>query len=113
MDLWRESQVFYCSPKKYNTKKWKPEAKEHIEKLVLLISGTKSFTALNVKTITTRFIENKNLSYSALLVPLRILLLGDSIGPDLFQTIEALGEKETKERIKKGLKMMQEETNNN
>lgn len=106
--LWRELQVFYCSPNKYNTKKWNPEAKEYIEKLVFLISSTRDFSAANLKTTTTRFIENKNLSYSTLLVPLRILLLGDSIGPDLFQTIEALGEKETKERIKKGLKVIQE-----
>ena len=104
--LWEEAQVFYCSPTKYNTKKWKSEAKEHIQKIVFLIVGLKCFNAANVKTTTTDFIKKNKLSFSEVLVPLRILLLGDSIGPDLFQTIEVLGEKEIEKRIKKALKLI-------
>ncbi len=103
LQLWEEAAPFYQKPTTYNLKKWKKSSHKHMKKLRAAIKKATKFDLNNNKKTITTFVKKEELSFPEVFIPLRVLLLGDTIGPDIIQTIGVLGKEETLTRMQKGL----------
>ena len=72
-------------------------AREHGESY-----DSKAFDAANIKPAVEQFISDHELSFGAVLPILRIATSGTMKGPDVFKSLELIGQQATVERLKEG-----------
>jgi len=103
-DLWDQMAFFFVRPDAYDEdlirKRWKPETSPTLLEIADLIEKNNKSTASEISVIVKCYIESKGLNPGAIMLPLRVSLVGSAMGPDLFVIIEKLGIKETSERIR-------------
>ena len=102
---------FFEDPKEYDEnalKKWKDDSsdllsmyRDRVEKL-----STEEFLADNLKTELEAVIEQKNVGFGKLMMPLRIAVTGQGFGPDLFASMELLGKDTVIRRIDTALEKL-------
>ena len=103
-DLWDQMQFFFIRPGSYDEqllkKRWKPETSPALLKIADLIEKSNSTEAEGLSSLVKGFIEEKQLNMGAVMLPLRIALVGSASGPDLFVIMEKLGVNEVAKRIR-------------
>lgn len=106
-DLWELSSYFFVAPEEYNPKalkkNWKEGTPEIVANVLELLKKTDDFSSQNIEDIVKKWIEEKELSFGKVLNPIRLLLVGATSGPHLFDIIELLGKDEVESRIKNGI----------
>ena len=106
-DLWEQSAFFFHAPVSYDDKTkakcWKENTPEIIQRIAHIIENTIEFTATALETNIKGFLNNESIGLGQAMLPLRLLLVGSSQGPDLFAIMQVLGKEETLTRIKKGI----------
>ncbi len=107
-DLWEHSYFFFTAPTTYNTKAIKKNWKENTTKILAevkeILASVEPFNEENTEKFVKQFISEKELGFGQVLNPLRLTLVGDNKGAELFKIIELLGKEEVLERIGDGLK---------
>ena len=110
-DFWDLTSFFFIAPDKYDKKSrkksWKDTAPKIITDLKSDLNNIEDFNSKNIETIITKSINDNNLGFGKVLMPLRLLLVGDMSGPHVFDIIELLGKEETIKRIDTGLMQLQ------
>lgn len=103
-DLWDQMAYFFIRPDTYDEdlirKRWKPETSPTLLEIADLIEKNNKSTASEISVIVKSYIESQGLNPGAIMLPLRVSLVGSAMGPDLFVIMEKLGSKETSERIR-------------
>ncbi len=99
---------FFKEPEKYDEnalKKWKDDSPVLVSAYRDNISALpeSEFEAANLKSLLEKTIEEKDVGFGKLMMPLRIAVTGLGFGPDLFQTMELLGKEKVVARIQKAL----------
>ncbi len=106
-EIWDQAYFFFQPPESYdeNTvrKAWKDDTPELILNVRKVIQSTDPFTAKDLEENLKRFIEENELGFGKVMNPLRLLLVGASMGPHLFDIMEIIGKDETLARIDRGL----------
>lgn len=102
-DFWALSHYFFVAPKIYDEKALKKSIKEDtkatLQEVVRLINSISDFTNETIHNTIKDWITANNIGFGKVMMPLRLSLVGDLQGPDVFEIIFMLGKNETLKRI--------------
>ncbi len=104
-DFLEAGHFFFEAPVEYDekaTKKgWKEDTPERVKKYRDRIAGLEesAFQADRLKQILTEVIEEEGVGFGKLMMPLRVAVTGSGSGPDLFASLELLGQREVLRRL--------------
>ncbi|MFA5306136.1 MAG: glutamate--tRNA ligase [Candidatus Babeliales bacterium] len=103
-------QFFFVAPTNYDEKArakcWKPETTGYLNDLVQRFDGIIPFSAGAIEQTVRTYAQEKNLSASVFIHPLRLALTGISAGPSLFHLMEVLGKDEVAKRIEAAVSVL-------
>lgn len=106
-DLWEHGGYFFIAPVAYDKKTikkhWQNDTSAKLLTIAGLFSGYERWDAESVKQQFSEFINGKEWSFGSVMIPLRLCLVGESKGPDIFKIFELLGKDEVIVRIKNGV----------
>jgi len=110
-DLWSQSHYFFVAPESYDEKtvksKWKADTGEKLQVVADFLETVADWKAEAIKETFSAFMTAKEWGFGAVMVPIRLALVGASSGPDLFEILELVGKDETIGRIKKAISKIQ------
>jgi glutamyl-tRNA synthetase len=106
-DLWEQTDFFFKAPDDYDQeiikKRWKEETPSTLLELRSLLSSINNFTPATTETAVKSWIEEKGYNMGAVMNAFRLVIVGASRGPHMFDIISWIGKTETLSRIDKGL----------
>ena len=102
-ELYEKSKAVFEAPTHYDEKviekRWNEKAKSFYNVLPQALEGVADFKAENVKAVFEATAANNEIKPGEVLQLFRVLLSGESGGPDLFMMTELLGKEEVINRI--------------
>ena len=106
-DFWALSNFFFIPPQDLNEKAVKKHFKEGTSSILTelqeIISVQTDFSATTLENVVKNWISEKELSFGKVMPPLRLVIVGDMKGPDLFEIISLIGKEDTLERISRAI----------
>jgi glutamyl-tRNA synthetase len=106
-DFWNQSAFLFQAPESYNSevikKRWKEDTPAHLKQIIKIITAVLPFDKTAVHDKVIAFIQENQLNMGQIMNCLRLALVGDSKGPDLFEIIDFIGVGETVVRIEKAV----------
>ncbi|MEX0291605.1 MAG: glutamate--tRNA ligase [Flavobacteriaceae bacterium] len=107
-DFWELSSFFFFPPDALNEKAVKKHFKEGttliLAELQKVLEAQTDFTATSLETAIKTWISEKELSFGRVMPPLRLVIVGDMKGPDLFEILALIGKEDSLQRISSALK---------
>lgn len=107
-DLWDQGSFFFETPVSYDekasVKAFKPDTPALLEEVITLLKQTPDFSAANLSEIVKGWITSKEIGFGKVMMPLRLALVGEMKGPEVFDIAALLGKEETIKRIENALK---------
>jgi len=104
-DFWEQGSYFFEAPNTYNEKAAKKAFKENtpqlLSKLVALFEEGIDFSSESLTNKTKNWITENEIGFGNVMMPLRLALVGEMKGPDVFEIAAILGKKEVISRINK------------
>lgn len=102
-DFWELSNFFFETPKFYVEKSakkaWKDDTDSIMKELASVISNIEVGSAKQLQTEIKEWIVKKEIGFGKVMQPLRLALVGDLKGPDLFQIMFLIGRDAAVRRI--------------
>ncbi len=102
-DLWELSHYFFIAPENYDPKAskkaWKTDSPEIIRKISAIIHSINPFTAEALQTELKNWINDNQISFGKVMMPLRLALVGTLQGAEVFDIMFMIGKTETIKRI--------------
>lgn len=109
-DLWEQGSFFFEAPENYDEKAsgkaFKPETPELLQQVVSILKKTEDFSSENLSEKVKGWITSENIGFGKVMMPLRLALVGEMKGPDVFEIISILGKKESLSRVEKAIGFM-------
>jgi len=109
-EIWLETDFFFKSPETYDQdvirKRWKPETPEQLLELKAVLSGIEDFRPAVTETTVKSWIEAKGYNTGTIMNGFRLVVVGASRGPHMFDIISWIGKEETLKRIDKGVSVI-------
>jgi len=110
-DFIEQGTFFFADPEEYDEKalkKWKSDSPELVRMYLERIQDVDEddFEASHLKDLLKEIINEKDVGFGKLMMPLRVAITGMGFGPDLFSTIELLGKEITVRRLEKALERL-------
>ncbi len=106
-DFWDLSHFFFETPREYDEKAlkkaWKDDTNGLMRELVAFIKTLEFESSESIQTAIKTWISNREIGFGKVMMPLRIALVGDLKGPDLYEIIFMIGRDETLKRIEKAI----------
>jgi len=106
-DFWEQGKFFYVAPTEYAPKAVKKQWKEQTPALMTevreFLQDITPWEANHIKEKLSEWINAKEIGFGKVMQPLRLSLVGDLKGPDLFVILEMLGKDESLKRIERAL----------
>ena len=106
-DLWEQSSFFFEGPKTYDEKaaqkSFKEDTPQLLQKVVDILNEIDDFSASTLSDKVKGWITKEGIGFGKVMMPLRLSLVGEMKGPDVFEIIAILGKKEAVERIQKAI----------
>ncbi|MDX1461456.1 MAG: glutamate--tRNA ligase [Marinirhabdus sp.] len=106
-DLWEQGSFFFEAPTIYDEKAAKKAFKEDTADILTqvrdLIENVDVFTSENLSEKVKGWITANDIGFGKVMMPLRLGLVGEMKGPDVFDIISILGKEETVYRIEKAI----------
>ncbi len=101
-DIYEQGLFFFEAPTSYDEKAvkkaWNEETTKILEELTRKLQQSE-FKAATLKEDLHHFVEEKELGFGKVMMPLRLSLVGELKGPDVPDMMEILGKEETLQRI--------------
>ena len=111
-DFFTGGGFFFAAPAEYDEKnvrkKYKVENEPHFRALIAGMKDMGQFTANACESFVKSYIADHELSFGQIFPILRIAISGGMQGPDLFETMELLGQQEVLNRMEDGINRFQE-----
>ncbi|MBN2235978.1 MAG: glutamate--tRNA ligase [Bacteroidales bacterium] len=109
-DFWEQSFFFFQAPTAFNEKlakkRWKENTPEIILQVKTIFEKANLWEAQALHDEVATYIEQKELGFGAVMNALRLAIVGDGIGPDLFQIIAFIGKADAVKRLDFALKTL-------
>ncbi|MCL2168142.1 MAG: glutamate--tRNA ligase [Lentimicrobiaceae bacterium] len=103
-DFWNQSAFLFQIPETYNPevvkKRWKEDTPDQLHHMIEIFSSVSPFDKTIAHDKVIAFIQENQLNMGQIMNCLRLCLVGDSKGPDLFEIIDFIGVEETIHRIR-------------
>lgn len=102
-DLWEQGSFFFQAPADYDEKASKKAFKEDtpriLQQLIDLLNDTEDFSVETISSTIKEWITSQEIGFGKVMMPLRLALVGEMTGPDVFEIAAVLGRDETVKRI--------------
>lgn len=102
-ELWDQSAFFFIKPESYDKKiikkRWKEGVSQRLSQIVERLNSIEDFNCQNAHDKVHAFIQENELNMGQIMNCLRLSIVGEGKGPDLFEIISLIGSKEAIERI--------------
>jgi glutamyl-tRNA synthetase len=102
-DFWALSHFFFIAPSSYDEKAFKKAIKEDtsdiLTKVKAIIESVEDVTVENLQNTVKVWITSSEVGFGKVMMPLRLALVGELQGPDVFDIIYMIGKPETLKRI--------------
>jgi glutamyl-tRNA synthetase len=109
-DLWEQGSFFFEAPTAYNEKASKKAFKEGTSEIMTevlgLLNECEEFTSDEISNKVTGWLAVQEIGFGKVMMPLRLSLVGEMKGPDVFNIAAILGKEETISRIKKTISFL-------
>ncbi len=109
-DLWNEADFFFVAPESYDLdvvkKRWTADSPQQMRGLREMVDGVEPFTPEALEKSVKEWIVSKGYNTGAILNLFRLLLVGASRGPHLFDIAALIGREETLHRLDDGIKRL-------
>jgi glutamyl-tRNA synthetase len=109
-DIWEQTDFFFKAPETYDQevikKRWKDDSATLLLELRSLLEKIGDFSAAATESVVKAWIEEKGYNTGAVMNVFRIVIVGASRGPHMFDIISWIGKEETLKRIDKGLSVI-------
>lgn len=109
-DLWNETDFFFIAPQTYDQevikKRWKEDTPALMKELKTILESIEEFTPQVTESAIKLWITEKGYNTGNIMNALRLLIVGASRGPHIFDIICWLGKEETIGRIDRGLSVI-------
>jgi len=106
-DLWEQGSFFFVTPEGYDEKAsekaFKPETPELLSSVIEILKTTEDFSVANLSEIVKAWITSQEISFGKVMMPLRLALVGEMKGPDVFEIASIFGKEETILRIENAI----------
>ena len=106
-DIWNETDFFFKAPETYDSevtkKRWKEDSPAILMELSSLLKNLRDFSASETEPAVKAWIEEKGYNMGQVMTIFRLVIVGASRGPHIFDIISWIGKEETLTRIKKGI----------
>ena len=105
VDFWEQGSYFFQAPKSYDEKAAKKTLKKKtpllLSNLVNLLEECVDFSSESLTDKVKGWITENEIGFGNIMMPLRLALVGEMKGPDVFEIASILGKKEVISRINK------------
>ena len=102
-DFWELSSFYFEAPTTFNSKAakkaWKEDTAEIMTKLAEVLSTIEDYKTENIQEVVKPWISEQKIGFGKVMQPLRLALVGDMKGPDLFDILSSIGKTESLKRI--------------
>jgi len=109
-DLWKESDFFFIAPESYDAevlkKRWKDDSPAMLTALRGVVAAVDPFTAEEIEKHVKEWIATENQNAGNVFNLFRLLLVGASRGPHIFDIAAWIGREETLRRLDKGVERL-------
>lgn len=106
-EIWDQSYFFFEAPSSYDEKvvkkRWKENSPELMTSLMSVLESCDPFTAGNIEEKVKAAIEANEWGMGLVMNGWRLLLVGTSMGPGMFDIAGVLGKDEVLKRMQKGI----------
>jgi len=102
-DFWELSSFYFEAPTDFDAKAskkaWKEGTAEIMQNVKNVITEVEDFNQENLQENVKGWITNEGIGFGKVMQPLRLSLVGEMKGPDLFHIMTSVGKEETLKRI--------------
>lgn len=109
-DLWEETQFFFKAPKAYDetaaNKCWKEETDKVMQAVIIILKKETTFTQEHLSNEVKKWITDAGIGFGRVMQPLRLSLVGEMKGPDVFAIMEIIGKEEVIQRLENAIKRL-------
>jgi glutamyl-tRNA synthetase len=109
-DIWDQTDFFFKAPETYDSevvkKRWKEDSASLLTGLRTELEKIDDFSAGSMEPVIKAWIEKNGYNTGTLMNAFRLVIVGASRGPNMFDIIEWIGKEETISRIDKGLSVI-------
>lgn len=110
-EMWSQAFFFFEAPTEYDEqvvkKRWKENSPALMTELIEILQGIDNFDAASIESMVKAEIESREWGMGIVMNGWRLLLVGTSMGPGMFDIAEILGKGEVIDRMKNGIKRLQ------
>ncbi|MBA4321338.1 MAG: glutamate--tRNA ligase, partial [Odoribacter sp.] len=108
-EIWEQTDFFFKAPESYEKevvkKSWEKNSPLVLSKLKEVLEKTEDFTPSSTEQVIKAWIEEKGYSTGSVMNAFRLVIVGASRGPHIFDIIGWIGKEETLNRIDKGIEV--------
>jgi len=106
-DLWEQGSFFFETPLAYDEKASKKAFKEDTQQILQsvleILEGVEDYSSANLSEKIKGWITSQEIGFGKVMMPLRLALVGEMKGPDVFDIASLLGKEETIKRVKNAI----------
>jgi glutamyl-tRNA synthetase len=109
-DIWEQSSFFFERPSAYDEKAskkaFKDETPEILNHVIAILKNADAFSSTHISDLIKSWITSEEIGFGKVMMPLRLALVGEMKGPDVFDIASILGKEESIKRIKNAVKFL-------
>ncbi|NBC84111.1 MAG: glutamate--tRNA ligase [Bacteroidetes bacterium] len=106
-EIWDQAYYFFQAPREYDAKvvkkKWKENTSTDLKSIIGVLQQTENFTSAQTELAVKKHIEEKELHLGNTMNAIRLAIVGQAMGPHLFDIFELIGKNETIARLQKAI----------
>lgn len=103
-------RFFFVAPEEYDAKtvkkRWKPDSAERMKELGEVLAALPDFSIETQEKTVLAWIESKGYGNGNILNAFRLAIVGEGIGPHVFDISAFLGREETLRRLDRAIKVL-------
>lgn len=102
-DFWELSSFYFEAPRSFDEKAakkaWKADTSDLMNQVKDIISQVSDFSIEELEKQVKGWITSNEIGFGRVMMPLRLSMVGQMMGPDLFHIIHSVGKEETLSRL--------------
>jgi glutamyl-tRNA synthetase len=111
-ELWGQTYYFFVAPESYDektrAKRWKPDSAAQLSELTGVLLEREPFDVEGTEECVKAWIAGKGYHLGNIMNAVRLALVGEGIGPQIFHITEAIGKEESIRRIRRAIEVLGE-----
>jgi glutamyl-tRNA synthetase len=109
-EIWDQTDFFFRAPETYDQevvkKRWKDDSPAVLYELKVILENIDDFSQANTELVVKSWIEQKGYNTGNVMNVFRLVIVGTSRGPHMFDIITWIGKEETLRRIQNGINLL-------